>query len=240
MISIICAVNDELLFKTMLLASLKRQTYQHYEIIKLNSVELGFKSAAKTLNYGANVAKGDILVFIHQDIEFIKDDGLEKLNDYATSLEFGIAGVAGIITGDRVYSSVTMDYNHRHAGLKNADVKEVDSLDECMLIVKKKNFKGFYDYDSWHFYGVEYSLRCIREKEKVIIRPIDIYHLSPGWSLNKSYWKTLKMVAKNFRDFKIIPTTMGQFKNNHLLVFKVMYRRLKILVKKFLNYKKTQ
>lgn len=232
MISIICACNDDAVFDRMLMSSLKKQTYTDYEVIKLDSVALGLKGAANTLNYGADIANGDILVFIHQDIELSDRYCLQKINEYAVALKFGIAGVAGVKTGDKsVYSSVTMDVDHRQAGLRITEVKEAEVLDECLLIVRKADFKGFRDYNSWHFYAVEYSLRCLRQDEKVLVLPLDVYHLSPGWSLNDSYWDTLKRVAKDFKDFKVIPTTMGQYNNNSLLSLEILLRKLRAKIK---------
>ena len=72
---------------------------------------------------------------------------------------------------------------------------------------------GFDEYCStWHLYAVEYSLRCHLRGEAVKIFPLDVYHLSPGWSLNKSYYATLKKVEKKYRkQFSHIYTTMGCF-----------------------------
>lgn len=228
MISIICACNNEKLYNEMLLPSVKKQTLQDYEIIKLNAKELGLVGAAQTLNYGASIAKGDLLLFVHQDIEWNDDKFFEKLITYSSQYNFGIAGVAGVNSNEKqVYSSVTIDIDHRQAGIKITEVKNVDTLDECLFVIKKDKFKGFTDYRTWHFYAVEYSLKCKRANENVLLFPLDVYHLSPGWSLDKTYWQTLKRVAKDFSDFKVIPTTMGQFRNNCFLKFEIVLRRLR-------------
>ena len=227
MISIICACNDEEMFNKMLLPSVQKQTYADYEIIKLDAKALGFNGAAQTLNYGAGIAKGDILVFVHQDVELSNEDFLSILVTYCSEYNFGIAGVAGVI-GDQVYATVVQGKERAPAGVVFDQVSEASSLDECLLIVKKENFEGFTDYQSWHFYGVEYSLRCIRSKQKVLLLPIEIYHLSPGWSLDKSYWRTLDKVAKDFKDFKVIPTSVGRFENNLMLPIRNIWRRFKL------------
>ena len=232
MISIICACNNEDVFKKMLLPSIKKQKYSDYEIIKLDSKSLGLKGAANTLNHGATLAKGDILLFVHQDIEFLSDEAFDQIVNYCENYDFSIAGNAGVNFGvEKVFSSVIMGLDRIQAGEKITQVKYVDSIDECLMIIKRDNFKKFVDYSSWHFYGVEYSLRSREHNENVIVFPIEIYHLSPGWSLDNSYWDTLIKVAKNHKNLKIIPTTMGQFHNNFLLKFKIMYIKLKKFLK---------
>lgn len=236
MISIICACNNEDLFNNMLVASIKKQNYKDFEIIKVDAKKQGFKSASEALNYGASTSKGDLLIFVHQDVELVDELFFEKLVEICKSLDFGVAGVAGMLEKEnKVYSSVTMDKDKRQAVIKNTNIMEVDSLDECLLIIKKDNFKGFSEYKSWHFYAVEYSLRCKRNNEKIFIFPLDIYHLSPGWSLNESYWKTLKLVAKDFKDFKIIPTTMGCYKNNAFLSLYIFNKKIRQSLKKLIR-----
>lgn len=229
MISIICSYTNKELMDNMLIHSLSNQTYTDYELVLLDSKKLGFKSAAQALNYGAEQAKGDILVFAHQDIEFLDNNCLELINKFSEEIDYDIAGVAGVETGGKVvYSSVTMGDKHIQAGQKIVEPMKLDSLDECLLIIKKDKFIKFDDYHSWHFYAVEYSLRC----SNVYAIPIYIYHLSVGWSLDKSYWKTLKLVAKHFKDRKIIPTALGQYNNGPFLPIEIMLRRIKISINK--------
>ena len=162
MISLICASNNEKVLNDMLIASLKEQTFNDYELIVIDSKIKGFNSAAETLNYGASISKGDILVFVHQDVRFLNNDALEKIHQYSIDFDFSVAGVAGT-TGElnfEVSSSVTMGDNHRQAGICISSITKAYSLDEVLLIVKKDKFDGFIDLgNTWHFYGVEYSIR---------------------------------------------------------------------------------
>ena len=241
MISIICPVTDNQVYQSMLVESLKRQTYKEYEIISLNSKELGFDNAADTLNYGASISKGNILIFIHQDIELIDQALLEKIDNYCTLYDFAIAGVCGVEgTGNyRVTSSVTIGPTHRQAGRKLLSVEESYVLDECLLFVKKENFVSF-DFigSTWHFYAVDYCLRAHKQGYKVLVFPLEIYHLSPGWSLNYDYFNRLQDIGKKYKELPYICTCMGVFKNNWTLPFYCGYRKFKLFVKDMLHYEK--
>lgn len=241
MISIICASNNKEILNNMLIKSLKMQTFNDYELIVIDAKEYNFKSASQTLNYGAIKAKGDILVFIHQDILFLNENCLEQIVKLSNSYEFGIAGVAGTTGKNKfeVSSSVTIGKNHRQAGKKNYSIIEAYTLDECLLIIKKDKFLFFKDYGpTWHFYGVEYSNRSYYANEKVLIFPIEIYHISDAKSLDYSYFNTLKRYAKENKSIKIIRTCCGYFSNNLLLPFYCVYRKLKIWIKKIIKYEK--
>ena len=234
-LSFICATNDKKTLNEMLMASLKKQKNQDFELIVIDAKEHGFKSASETLNYGASIAKGGYLCFVHQDIEFLNNDAVDKIIDYFNSNDFGIAGVAGETGKTKkeytVYSSVIMDKERKQAGILLNTQREAYSVDECVMFVKKYQFKQFDNYgDSWHFYGVEYSLRCVKNNEKVLLFPINIYHKSSG-VLNNSYWDTLNLVAKKHKDVKVIKTCCGNFNNNCIISLYCFAHKVKNVLK---------
>ncbi len=213
-ISIICPYTDENIRKEHLDKSLVRQSIQNYELIALKGSELGLNSAAQVLNEGAKRSSGDILVFVHQDIELLDSLLLQKIITYCDTYEFGIAGVAGVAGDDfRVHSSVVQGRKKTQVGDVVTEPIEAWSCDECFFFVKKERFRGFADLGPvWHLYSVEYSLRCSLYEEKTMLFPLEIYHLSPGCSLDVSYWKTLAVVAKRYRGkLEMIPTVFGVF-----------------------------
>lgn len=240
-VSIICACNNQKIFKEMLAKSLEKQSFKSFEIIIIDAKEKGFKSASQTLNYGASLAKGALLIFVHQDIEFSDADSLEKLVYYGNNCNFGMIGVAGTI-GDKsfaVSSTVSMGKERIIAGILNTSVTNVYSLDECLLMCKKEKFKGFDDYGTtWHFYGVEYSQRCIENNENVLIVPVNIYHDSYANSLDKTYFDTLKLYCKKHKNQKLIRTCCGYFKNNSLLPLYCAYRKFKLFIKRLIKNRK--
>jgi len=42
-----------------------------------------------------------------------------------------------------------------------------------------------------------------------VIPANDVYHLSPGFSMNDSYYKILRKVARKHREYEVIYATMG-------------------------------
>lgn len=239
MISIICPFNNKNILQ-MLLESLKNQDYNNYELILVDTIKEGFKSAAAALNYGSSKANGDILLFVHQDVELLENNILSKIEEYCHNYEFGIAGVAGKKVEDEgCMTSVVVGKNRKPGGkFITTKVTKTQTLDECMFIIKKDKFRGFTDYgNTWHFYSVDYSLMCIENNEDVLLLPLKIYHLSPGYSMNYNYYDTLKKVAKKRNTIKVIATTCGTFKNNSFLPLKCLYYKFKLFVKRLLKIK---
>jgi len=96
MISVVCVYNNELTLKNVLLKGLEKQTTE-FDLITLDNTSNRFKSAAEALNYGGTIAKGDYIVFAHQDMWLGSDSWLEDTEQTLRSLpDLGIAGVAGM------------------------------------------------------------------------------------------------------------------------------------------------
>ena len=67
MISIVCVYNNKEILNKYLIKSLESQT-EDYELILLDNTQNKFNSAAKALNNGGRKAKGDYIMFVHQDV----------------------------------------------------------------------------------------------------------------------------------------------------------------------------
>lgn len=235
MVSIICVYNNFEILNKFLIPSLRRQKNKDYELILYNNSTNNLTAASLALNCCANKAKGEILIFVHQDVYFIDDESISKIVDFCSKYEFGLAGVAGVDDNGNVLSSVLQGQNRQIAGKLNTSIREIEVLDECLLIVKRKNFFGFeYLGNTWHLYGVEYSLFCKRNRLVNFLYPIMIWHYSPGLSLNDSYFKTVKNFFALHTEITKFDTTMGGFKNNYIFNLRILYLKLKFrFMKKF-------
>ena len=85
MISVICVYNNKEILNKYLLKSLKIQTETH-ELILLDNIGGKFKSASEALNYGGKKAKGDYLMFVHQDVDLCSKTWLENVESILLSL----------------------------------------------------------------------------------------------------------------------------------------------------------
>lgn len=228
--SIICATNNTAILNSMLIPSLRSQTFRNFETLIVDTSKEVFASAAAALNYGASQATGEYLIFLHHDIEF-SEDFIERLSVYCEQYSFGIAGVAGAADGNthKVYSTVWHGPDRQIAGIENTSVCNIWSLDECLFIIKRDTFHKFEDYgNTWHFYAVEYSLRCHEADEPVLLFPLKLYHASTGFSLDGSYYDTLRKVGKRHPNFDKIRTTMGMFSNDWTLPLRCLIKKIKL------------
>lgn len=201
MISVVCVYNDRAMMERILLPSLREQTAPHEEIL-IDNTHSRFSSAASALNYGTEQTRGKYIMFVHQDVELSSHTWLEDVEKVLDSLPYlGVAGVIGKdITGKLIgrICNAGMD-----EGQKIDIPTEVQTLDECVLIVPTNKFFGFdYDtFDGWHCYGADYCLTWGNWGFKSYALPTYIYHRSlitntkDLWKHQaKLYWKHHKPV----------------------------------------------
>ncbi|MEN6553018.1 MAG: glycosyltransferase, partial [Methanobacterium sp.] len=162
MISIICVYNNEESLENHLLKSLNVQKV-HYELIFLDNSNGKFSSASEALNYGGNKAKGEYLMFVHQDYDLESDTWLADAEEIINNLEnVGIVGVAGKYDRNMI-SNITTGVPPVLAGpIQIKEPKKVQTLDECLIIIPKKVFEEIqFDEDvcdNWHLYATDYCL----------------------------------------------------------------------------------
>ena len=167
MISVVCVYNNEKTLKEVLLRSLKGQTVE-FELITLDNRDGRFKSAAEALNYGGAKAKGDYIAFAHHDMWLGSNTWLEEAERVLASIpDLGIAGVAGHTKEgknwhDRCRFSIDIFGETWEGAEPVQKLEEVQTLDECLLIVPRPVFdKLKFDdkvFDGWHCYGADYCL----------------------------------------------------------------------------------
>lgn len=236
MISVICVFNDKNAVESNLLPSLQKQTFQDYELVLIDSVKKGFKSASESLNYGGGEAKGDVFIFIHQDVVFESATVLEDIFNYSSTFEFGIAGVAGVGTDKDSYSKICHGANKTKVSKNSQFISPVEAvnLDECLLIIPKKIFQEnmFSNLGpTWHLYGADYCLKMLQQNKDVLVLPIELWHLSNGKSLNQNYFDAIKELAKKYKNYDYIYTLFGKWPTNeYKLYIKCFYRKLRLRV----------
>ncbi len=225
MLSIICAYNNKGILEECLISSLDNQLNKDYELILIDTLTHKFISAAEALNFGAEQAKGDNLLFIHQDVVLDNNNFIEDLSEWINKYEFGIAGLAGAITKNKQNLTITNSFHgipRKLAGeISNLmEATQCETVDEFAFVIPKNIFDEnpfITFYPSWHLYAVEYCLRMRSIGHRVCVFPLSVWHRSEGDSFDPSYFKTIKPIARKYRyEFKKISTTMGGWATNNL------------------------
>lgn len=249
--SIVCVYNNEKILNAYLLKSLKNQTV-NYELILIDNTGGKFKSAAEALNRGGKQAKGEYIMFVHQDVDLCSSTWLEDAERWLDSIpNLGIAGVAGMKAKKGVMTLIEHGEPPRWAGsILIKKPEKVQTLDECLVIIPKSVFKSLqFDEkicDDWHLYAVDYCLSVKRMGYDVYVIPMYVYHLSPGIKpknklqivldlgpFPKGYYLTMKkLLQKHKGNYKRIYATGGGWNTLYPLIF----QRILPLVKAGLIY----
>jgi hypothetical protein len=206
-----------------------------YELIIVDNSMGNWNSAASALNWGARDAKGDFLMFVHQDFEFESSDWLSNCERLCGgTVGLGAAGVAGKGEGKEIVSNIK-DRWPIPKRVSQTDIKavtKVQTLDECLIIVPREVFDRFHFDEvtcvSWHLYAVDMSLTLLENGLGVFVLPLPGYHRSNNQSLRSgSYYETIKRVLRKHKgSFAVVHTTCGTWSLRRPLII----QRAKILL----------
>ena len=239
MLSIVVVYDDERALSEILLKSLSNQTTR-FELITIDNTEGQFKSAAEALNYGGRQANGKYIMFVHQDVELDSDLWLEKVERILDSIpELGAAGVAGMSekgkTKKEMGRGCFSDCGETW-GNPIQKPEEVQTLDECLLIVPKLVFsKTQFDeetFDGWHCYGVDYCLRVKHMGLRTCVLPAFIYHRSLKLNVKNLHKYQKRVYSKHGKNHKTIHTMDGEISwlklrsRLFIEVFSPLYKRV--------------
>ena len=215
MISIVCVFNNKKIMSALLLKGLVGQTAAH-ELFALDNTKGRFKSAAEALNYGGSKAKGEYIMFVHQDVRLPSKTWLEDVENALGALpDLGIAGVAGNSKETlRGVTNVMHGSPPRRAGrMQLTEPTRAQTLDECLVLIPRKVFRKLkFDEqvcDDWHLYAVDYALSAAKRGVCAYILPAMVYHASAGASMSDKYYSTLRRLLEKHRGAGWICTTCG-------------------------------
>lgn len=160
----------------------------------------------------------DIILFIHDDIEFLKTGwGEEILRLFNEHEDYGIIGVAGSAQFDESgawwqYEKKYGQVLHRHNGkswltafspLLNEDLKEVVVIDGLFMAVHKKRITQNFDtsIEGFNFYDIDFCLANFLEgKTKIgVTTNIRIAHNSIG-ELKPEWYENRKKIIEKYGD----------------------------------------
>jgi hypothetical protein len=188
-VHIICPVNDEQVYESVLYASLQKNNYA-----SLTKV-VGATSAAQAFNNNiVNHPAGEITVLVHQDV-FIPPHWTDRLEAIFDNVKFGVAGCAGY-GGNKLYTDVYgsstayLGFNVEHLPAK------VDSLDELILIFPSDTPIRLDEDLGWHMYGADACVKSKKLGTDALVIKNRVAHYSNKTGLDPSF----HISAEIFRD----------------------------------------
>jgi hypothetical protein len=210
MLSLISVVNDPVKAQARLLTGLARQDGVH-QFVEVDNRDGRFTGAAAALNWGATQAKGEWLVFLHQDVELLSPEWLSRAEAHLNRLPaVGWCGVAGRTAAGR-WRGILRD-RAMIFGEPFADPIEVQTLDEVLLV--HRNLGPGHSYfdeavPGWHAYGVEACCTALGQGLRNYVLPLPIWHDSNSTNLKGLREAHAYVWQKHRRAFPRIYTTCG-------------------------------
>lgn len=188
------------------------------EFIMIDNTKKAFSSAASALNYGIQKAKNNIIVFLHQDIEFLSENVLNDIFTYLTQNPNALVGAAGVkknfgmLNQKKVYSNIFHEATKERVTStpKLEKPMPVFALDECLFATTKQVLKQI-SFDTvvcngWHLYGVDLCMQAHLKNIDVMVLPMSLWHKSAG-NIDNSYFDCMKILSKKYeKNFKVINT----------------------------------
>lgn len=160
----------------------------------------------------------DIIVLIHDDIEFLKEGwGAEIVRLFNENKDYGIIGVAGSAQFDEQaawwnYKKIFGQVLHRHDGkswltafspLLDKDLQEVAVIDGLFMAVHRERIAENFsrELEGFDFYDIEFCLsNLLSKKTKIgVTTNIRVAHNSIG-GLKDSWYKNRQIVNKKYKN----------------------------------------
>jgi hypothetical protein len=212
--SVIAAVNDEEVIQQCLLRSPDLQIQDAAEIL----LQRGFENAADAFNAAIASAKGEVLVFIHQDI-YLPAGWFKQV---ATAIEqlaladpdWGVLGIYGVTSAGEPRGHLYCNANQCALGQSISTPVEVGTLDEVVLIIRKnsglqfdRGLKGF------HLYGTDICLTARQQGRKNYVVPGFCIHNANGYGMfPRAFWRGYLQMRRKWKSLLPVKTPCIEIK----------------------------
>jgi hypothetical protein len=176
-----------------------QKTSMYKEVDIIEKVNNGEKSLSQVYNEILNEAKHNIVVLLHDDLEFDTKNWAEKvIKHFDKTPEYGILGLAGTKYLDsnakwwEVFNTMYGIVNHKHEGKKwtstyskdiGNKIEDVILVDGLFLAINKETIKRNFDdtIEGFHFYDVGFCLPNFLDNVKIgVMFDVRVTHLSIG------------------------------------------------------------
>lgn len=239
LVSVITVINKPEVYRSMLYKSITAQKGIEFEIIEIDNMNNDFDSLIDAYRNGLQRSTGNWLLFVHPDVSFNSDYSLLDFMQKAyKSLEENpqicLWGVAGSVKSENhnVVTIIEQGVNRerRNVGFSGRDYVEVQTVDACCYIIRRSDLLniGFSDYLTGYHMVVEDLCLKMQEKGKlVVVLPIDLWHLSPGNSLDYTYYRETRKLLIHHREIKSLNTTSFRWDNTLKTLLKLKYYEIR-------------
>jgi hypothetical protein len=201
-----------------------QKTCMYKEVQIIEKVNNGDKSLSQVYNEIIEESNHDIVVLIHDDLEFDTNKWGDKLlKNFNKNPEYGILGLAGTKYFDesamwwKVPHTMYGIVNHKHQGKKwtsqysrniNDKIEDVVLVDGLFIAFDKRKIKSKFDDDieGFHFYDLGFCLPNFLNNVKIgVIFNIRVTHLSIGQT-NQQWENNRILFSEKYKN--ILPIDM--------------------------------
>ena len=235
MISIITVVNHRRTYEQYLYPSLLRQTGVDPEIIEIDNTGGQYTSLGDAYRAAEGQIHGEWLLFVHPDVVFEKENDLacflsEAERTQKESPEYKLWGAAGAKAGERkeVVTRIIQgpEREKRDCGFHREAIVEVQTVDACCFLMPRETYETFGFSTSlrgFHLLAEELCLRIAASGGKIGVLPIELWHLSPGSSLDYRYYLETLRVFRLHPELNSLNTTSFHWERNGKLYWQLRY-----------------
>ena len=198
-ISLICCYRDGQVWQRLKVEA-SRLSSSIIELIGVDNSKNTF-TLPEALNHGKELAQGELLFFVHDDIVLFKKGwDADFMGFFEKNTDCGVLGFAG---GTKAYAAPSTWWTQALANdtfmcmvqtlrdgtevsyLEKGDAKEVVGLDGFALAVKREVIQDFYwsnEIGEWHGYDLDlcYHSYFIKKKKNYVMPVQMVHHLSMG------------------------------------------------------------
>lgn len=241
MISIIISSYKDDLFDSISINISKTIGIEPYEIIRIYNPNK--MSIAEAYNSGAKLSQYDFLLFLHEDVQFLKNNWGYEIVQGLSDERIGLIGLAGasakskIVSGWNTGCSISTFYNVVQHSTDGQIVKmknfhhpiEVVTIDGFFMATRKKIFlENPLDeklISGYHGYDLYLSLSIGLKFKIVLLNNIEVEHFSIG-TPNKQWWDTNVTINNFFKDS--LPRYSANFSVKDMKT--IEFQALKVLI----------
>jgi len=208
-LTFVVCVNDEAQLEANLLRSPCLRAPSPHQVLLFR----GCRSAAEGLNAGIAQAVNDLVVLVHQDV-YLPEGWTARLAEEWREAErvggpIGIGGIFGMESRQESGSFVghVVDRDHLLARGDGRYPKDIDILDEVLLVVRRDTPARFDPALGWHLYGVDLCLSERRRGNRVVLLDALCHHNSlPSAEVDSAYRASEDVMAQKWSELLPICT----------------------------------